>query len=332
MTQPNNPLSDPEPTITTIRSDASELPQRTVPAWLLSFLLHTLVLVFLILILSRFSGGASKIENRAGGIVLVNAVATTTEYLSEGDVSEPSPAATLQQSPPPMPSEKSPPHLPGLESSNSELTGVGQDFAESLSGAESLLDGTGSQRPIGGAVTTEVFGVKGTGSQFVYVFDRSASMDGYGGRPLRAAKQALLESLESLEKNHQFQIVFYNDQTKIFRPEPGAARLAFATDTMKQKGVGFVQSIRGDRGTNHMNALKEALSFKPDVVFLLTDAEGGFSASDLNRISRWNSSGAVINAIEFGVGTSSALDNSLRILSRENGGQYTYKNILSFRD
>ena len=133
MTQKTNPLTDSGTTMAALRSDTSELPQRTVPAWLLSFLLHTLVLVFLILILSRFSGGASEIENRSGGIVLVNAVATTTEYLSEGDVSEPSPAAAQQQSPPPMPSENLPPNLPGLESSNSELTGVGQDFAESLS-------------------------------------------------------------------------------------------------------------------------------------------------------------------------------------------------------
>jgi hypothetical protein len=101
---------------------------------------------------------------------------------------------------------------------------------------------------------------------------------------------------------------------------------------MKQKGAGFVQSIRGDGRTNHMQAIKKALSFGPDVIFLLTDAEGGFNQRDLFRISEWNRSGTVINAIEFGVGGQSALTNSLRMLSRENGGQYTYKNVLSFRD
>ena len=308
------------------------MPRRTVPAWLLSFLLHTLILFSLLFLLSRFSGGASEVENRAGGIVLVNAVAKTTEYLAEGDVTEPSPAAAQQQSPPPMATEERPPDLAGLESNPSELTGVGQDFSEALSGADSLLDGMNSQRPIGGQVTTEVFGVKGTGSQFVYVFDRSASMEGYEGRPLRAAKQALIESLESLKENHQFQIIFYNDQTKIFRPDGRGDRLAFATDLMKQKGAGFVQSIRGDRGTNHMQAIKQALAFGPDVIFLLTDAEGGFNQQDLSRISQWNRAGTVINAIEFGVGGKPTLTNSLRILSRENGGQYTYKNVLSFRD
>lgn len=332
MTQPTNNPASPPPLTAPPNSEASELPRRTLPAWLLSFLLHTCILVSLVFILSRFSGGASEIENRAGGIVLVNAVAATTEYLSEGDVTEPSPEATQQQSPPPMPSDDLPPDLAGLESSQAELTGVGQDFSEALSGADSLLDGMGSQRPIGGAVTTEVFGVKGTGSQFVYVFDRSASMEGYDGRPLRAAKKALIESLESLKENHQFQIIFYNDQTKVFRPDQGGEKLAFATETMKQKGAGFVQSIRGDRGTNHMQAIKKALSFGPDVIFLLTDAEGGFNQQELFRISQWNRSGTVINAIEFGVGGKPTLTNSLRMLSRENGGQYTYKNILSFRD
>ena len=305
---------------------------RTLPAWLLSFLLHTCILIFLVLILSRFSGGASEIENRAGGIVLVNSIAETTEYLSEGEVTEPAPSANQQQSPPPMPAEDLPPDLLGLESNPSELTGVGQDFSEALSGADSLLDGTGSQRPIGGEVTTEVFGVKGTGSQFVYVFDRSASMEGYEGRPLRAAKKALMDSLNSLEKNHQFQIIFYNDQTKVFRPDGGDEKLAFATETMKQKGAGFVQSIRGDRGTNHMQAIKKALSFGPDVIFLLTDAEGGFNQQDMFRISQWNRAGTVINAIEFGVGGKPTLTNSLRMLSRENGGQYTYKDVRTFRD
>lgn len=332
MTQPtHNPLGS-EPPAGPAHTETSELPRRTVPAWLLSFLLHTLVLFSLLFLLSRFSGGASDVENRAGGIVLVNAVATTTEYLAEGDVTDPSPAAAQQQSPPPMPADDLPPDLAGLESSPSELTGIGQDFSEALSGADSLLDGMNTQRPIGGQVTTEVFGVKGTGSQFVYVFDRSASMEGYEGRPLRAAKRALLESLDSLKENHQFQIIFYNDQTKIFRPDGTSDRLAFATELMKQKGAGFVQSIRGDRGTNHMQAIKKALSFGPDVIFLLTDAEGGFDQRDLARISQWNRSGTVINAIEFGVGGKPTLTNSLRILSRENGGQYTYKNVLSFRD
>ena len=167
---------------------------------------------------------------------------------------------------------------------------------------------------------------------FVYLFDRSASMEGYEGKPLRAAKQALLKSLESLGDRHQFQIIFYNDRTRVFRPVPGTLQLVEATDEMKQKATRFVHSIRGDRGTNHMNALQQALALRPDVIFLLTDAEGGFTPTELNLVSRWNRAGTIINAIEFGVGTRGPGDRSLERLSQESGGQYTYKNVLSFRD
>jgi hypothetical protein len=60
-------------------------------------------------------------------------------------------------------------------------------------------------------VKTTVFGIEGEGTRFLYVFDRSESMLGYGGAPLKRAKAELLESLKSLGPVHQFQIVFYND-------------------------------------------------------------------------------------------------------------------------
>lgn len=312
--------------------EVAALPRRTIPAWLLSFSLHVVLLFCLLLLLHRFSRGASQVENRAGGIVLVDVISETTEYLSEGEVAEASAAAQSEATPPPAPAEDRPPDLPGLEVAPLAGDGVGQQLAEELSGADGLLEGMSSNRPIGGQVTTEVFGVKGTGSRFIYVFDRSASMEGYEGRPLRAAKQELLKSLESLGETHRFQIIFYNDQTRIFQPEGGAARLVEATDLMKEKGTRFVQSIRGDRGTNHMSALQLALSFGPDVIFLLTDAEGGFTKREMDMLARWNRAGTVINAIEFGVGRKSDSDRSLQQLARENGGQYTYKNVLSFRD
>ena len=64
----------------------------------------------------------------------------------------------------------------------------------------------------GGTTSTGVFGVEGEGSKFVYVFDRSGSMQGFQGRPLAAAKRELITSLESLESVHQFQVIFYNER------------------------------------------------------------------------------------------------------------------------
>ena len=70
----------------------------------------------------------------------------------------------------------------------------------------------------GGVPASGVFGVQGEGQKFVYVFDRSGSMDGHGGAPLAAAKSELIASLDDLGDTHQFQIIFYNEHPHIFTP------------------------------------------------------------------------------------------------------------------
>ena len=306
---------------------------RKLPAWVLSFVLHACLFGVLLLMMVQVNNGAGEVENRTGGIVLIDQTSDTTEYLDAGDVSE-SAQNQPQSSPPPATvAEELPPDLPGFATGQSPLTGVGDDLTQSNSGAESLTFGNSSNRPFGGKVTTEVFGVKGTGSRFVYVFDRSASMEDLGGKPLRAAKRQLLESLDSLGELHQFQIIFYNNDTKMFRGDRGAANLAFANELNKSRAQRFVTSIRGEGGTDHVSALKLALSLGPDVVFLLTDAEGGFTTADLIDIGGWNRSGAVINAIQFGIGNGRGnTENSLRAVARESRGQYIYKDVRSFRD
>jgi hypothetical protein len=299
----------------------------------LSFLLHSGLFGLMLLMMFRVSSGASEVENRTGGIVLVDKSSKTTEYLDAGDVAEAA-ASQPQSSPPPASiSEQLPPDLPGFAVGESPLTGVGDDLTQSDAGAESMTFGTSSNKPFGGAVTTEVFGVKGTGSRFVYVFDRSASMEDMGGKPLRAAKRQLLESMDSLGEIQQFSIIFYNFDTEMFRGDRGAASLAFAKDKTKERARRFVSGIRGEGGTDHVSALKLALSLGPDVIFLLTDAEGGFTSRDLIEISGWNKSGAVINAIQFGNGPrSQSGDSSLVAVARESRGQYIYKDVRSFRD
>lgn len=329
-----NTSSAASPTSSPVKSFDStpSVPDRKIPAWLLSFGFHAVMFVLIVVMFSRIPRGAGDVETRAGGIVLVDVTSDTTEYLSEGDNSDSSSSASVQQSPPPLPSESElPPELPGLASAPSQVTGIGDDLLESFQGADSLLDGKESF-DIGGKVTTEVFGVKGTGSRFLYIFDRSESMEGYDRRPLLAAKSALKTSLESLGKVQQFQIVFYNDKIRVLEISGEPTAMFFATDVNKNSGSRFVDSISGSGGTDHLAALKYGLSLGPDVIFLLTDAEGGFTPAEMGAISDWNRGGTVINAIEFGVGSKGRSDdNSLERVARESGGQYTYKNILTLQ-
>ena len=309
------------------------VPDRKLPAWVLSFLLHTILFTAIFFVLRTIPNGSAETDAREAGIVLVNADSQKTEYLTEGDVEDVTSASTSAASPPPLTADQQlPPDLPGIDAAKNPITGVGQELVQSLPGAEGLLEGVPNNRNIGGKVTTEVFGIKGTGSRFVYVFDRSASMSGYNNKPLKAAKQQLLASLQSLGPTQQFQIIFYNDTTMVFDPNPGPPEMMPADDKTKREATRFVQRTQADRGTDHLNALRLALRLAPDVIFLLTDAEGGFTRGELGQVANWNRSGAVINAIEFGVGSSRGNDRSLEQLAREQGGTYVYKNILTLRN
>jgi hypothetical protein len=179
----------------------------------------------------------------------------------------------------------------------------------------------------GGTARTGVFGVEGEGYKFVYVFDRSGSMDGHGGAPLVAAKSELVASLADLGQTHQFQIIFYNEHPRIFNPAGRAGRLVFGTVQNKNLARRFVGSITASGATRHQEALEMALSLGPDVIFFLTDAdEPRMTAGELARIAQMNK-GTSINAIEFGYGARRENDNFLVALARQNGGKHVYIDV-----
>jgi len=185
----------------------------------------------------------------------------------------------------------------------------------------------GSNSAIGGEATVRVFGVEGTGHKFVYVFDRSTSMGGSGRNALMAAKKELIASLETLQETHQFHIIFYNDQQKHFNPSGQQGRLAFATERNKRRARTFIGGVVHAGSTEHEAALKAALMYKPDVIFFLTDAAvPRLDAEQLNNIHRW-AAGITINAIEFGRGPKQGGDSFLTRLAQQNGGQYCYCDI-----
>ena len=187
--------------------------------------------------------------------------------------------------------------------------------------------GAGTNRLPSGATRTGVFGAIGEGRKFVYVFDRSGSMDGHGGAPLSAAKKELIASLDDLGSTHQFQIIFYNEQPRVFNPTGTPGRLVFGTEQNKYLAQKFVGSITADGATRHEEALEMAIKMGADVIFFLTDAdEPRLTAKQLARVAQLNR-GTAINAIEFGYGAQSDPDDFLVQLARQNGGQHVYVDI-----
>ena len=183
----------------------------------------------------------------------------------------------------------------------------------------------GGYGPGDGQASVRVFGVEGKGSRFVYVFDRSSSME---GAPLANAKQQLIESLGSLSSVHQFHIIFFNQQIRNFDLSGGGKRVAFATDRNKKFAERFVGGITADGGTDRLPALRAAVQMQPDVIFFLTDADDPMPASELQEIADLNRRvGVAISTIEFGRGPAKQAKNFLTELARITGGQYGYVDV-----
>ena len=303
----------------------------TIPSWLLSVAIHAALLVaFGVLVQPPKAAGVAEVE-REVGVVLRN-VDDQGKASYEGDKnslqpSAPTPGAKAVAATD-LVGDRPPIDLSDALPKQRDLIGIAGNDPGLPRGASGLIPATAQARNFGaGYARTKVYGIAGEGFKFVYVFDRSASMGGGGNNALGAAKAELLQSLAQLGPTHQFQIIFYNDEPKIFALSGQGGQLVFGTDLNKRQAELFVKGIQAGGGTRHAEALELALALKPDVIYFLTDADQpSLSGSEMARIRR-KSSGAVINAIEFGSGPRLGDDNFLMQLARENRGSYVYLDI-----
>ena len=174
-----------------------------------------------------------------------------------------------------------------------------------------------------GAATVSFFGEQGKGTKFMYVLDHSESMEGV---PLRMAKEELIRSFESLDKFHQFNIVFYNGWHQLWRP---GKKLPFATAEEKEDAKQYVQRVQAIGGTKHFDPIKEAIEHRPDVIFLLTDGESyddyTLRLAELTRLNSRRGYDAQIIVIQFGSESlTSSPSRALQQLAEQNHGQYKY--------
>jgi len=324
----------------------SAAPTRGVPAWSLSALLHLVLVVLVGVFPASSPRPAATTRDRPAGIALVTRNAADVQYFSNRDASAPSSANRAETTPVDDAGESAaqnavPRSVTELLPSAEQLAtaaaldlptrdGLPAGEVTGLPSASGFTRGGNRQGTVsGGQASTQVFGARGQGSRFVYVFDRSASMRGFQGRPMRAARRELLNSLLDLESVHQFQIVYYNDRTSVFNPFPARPpSLLFATDENRRLAERFIRSIEPAGATRHVEALRMALALAPDVIFFLTDAaEPQLTRGELDGVRRQNRAGTTIHCIEFGSGPSSGADNFLRRLARENDGQHVYIDV-----
>jgi hypothetical protein len=301
-----------------------------IPAWLISMVLHLVVLVVLGLTIRLAPKQAAGNERTADvGIVLRQEDGDQSYYLSQENAGGQSqaadaPATTSLAEALTMDSAVDPssvlPKTAGVIGPAIVDGGVGH-----AADASQGLGGPGDTR--GGVGRTSLYNIDAEGYKFVYVMDRSASMDGSGRSPLAAVKAELLASIAKLGKTHQFQIVFYNEQPWVFNPSGQAGKLAFADEQNKARARKFILSMTAEGGTRHEPALVAAIKLRPDVIFFLTDGdEPRLNPAQLEKIQRM-AAGITINAIEFGYGPKPGSPSFLYKLASDNGGKYAYVDI-----
>jgi hypothetical protein len=307
-------------------------------AWFSSCLLHTALLLAFAFFWQPQTRGTQGERDRPIGIAVLHETSSGERYsLSEASGTASTQASVAARSTSLAVNDAAGPPL-SMEQILSSLTGDtnSQDLNTAANGSSGTgLTGDGSTSGNGagvrgsGKTKTNFFGVEGTGNSFVYVVDRSDSMNVYEAGPLRSAKRELIKSLDSLNDYHQLQIVFYNETVLPLSPRGGMGRMVFATEQEKNRAISFVRAVRGDGGTEHLPALKLGLSYAPDVLFFLTDAEDpSLSQTQLSDIrSRAEISLTTIHAIQFNVGPAVGDGGWIRQLAETNRGVYKYVDV-----
>jgi hypothetical protein len=173
-----------------------------------------------------------------------------------------------------------------------------------------------------GLPTAGLFGLEAPGRKFVYVFDHSASMGEPAGRPLAAAKDELLASIDALGETRQFHVIFYNERLMVFAPQGHRGRPTFADAEAKRAVRRFVETIDAEGGTRHYEAIAAAVKLAPDAIFVLTDADehDDLTADELARLSRSVGRARCLVA-QFG-GAEGRRSPRLAQLAAATGGEY----------
>ncbi len=152
-----------------------------------------------------------------------------------------------------------PADAPGLVSLSASLASLSVgDVSEKLS-----LKGRGR-----GA---SFFGSYAHGDRFVYVLDSSRSMK--GDRWTYACNQ-LIDSLNGLKPEQEFFVICFDMETSfLFNARPDRAKYATIDSTIVARVRNWLRSRTLGKATMPAEALRYALAFNPDAIFLLSDGE-----------------------------------------------------------
>jgi hypothetical protein len=302
------------------RRPESHLATVVVPAWALSLLVHLLFLAAVVLLAgggTRSGQSSEEVERELVVQLTTEPVPETVPQGADQKAAAQSPAASSAEiqrkldevfQPQAKPLDVLPPSLDPLGAAARDL--------EWLPNAPPKLP------PSAGLAETQFFGAGGKGTKFVYVIDRSASMQ----QVLPVAREELLKSLAALPATAQFQIVYYHLEAHTL---DGPIGLLPATQMNKDRAAALLQGLKSEGGTDHIRALKRALALSPQVLYFLTDADE-LKPQQVQELTALNqrTGQAQIHCIELSMANAQKSDTPMRLLARNNRGQYRSFDLL----
>lgn len=169
------------------------------------------------------------------------------------------------------------------------------------------------------------FGIFARARKVVYIIDASESMKKHNA--MNIAREELFQSLKGMAATDQFQVIFFDAQPHVMAGQQGTKLLSANPRNLLQ-AERFAKGILPESGTDRFAAISLALGFKPEVIFLLTDADDPkLSAQQLDDIRRINKRRTSINVVEFGIKADLSSDSFLKKLARQNGGKHFYRDL-----
>ncbi len=186
-------------------------------------------------------------------------------------------------------------------------------------GLRSISDGLDTRGLGRGA---SFFGTYAQGGRFVYVIDSSKSMK---GERWAVARQKLLESLRSLEKEQEFFVICFDEQTSLlFNCQPQEMEYKRVNDVIIERVSRWLRSRTLGPATMPAEALQYALSMNPDAIFILSDGElqdDSLQMLRLMNVEAGSKRKIPIHAIHL---ISEQGMNTLKQLAEDNGGSFRH--------
>ena len=209
-------------------------------------------------------------------------------------------------------------------SSSSDLVGVG------ASAGGSSANPFGTSIASGAEFRVQFMGNRGGNARKIaFVIDASGSLID----TLPFVIDELKKTINNLSERQQFTVIFFNNNDAMEVPTPNRG-FKRATSEAKQKVIDWIgQNIIPGGGSNPIPALKLALSYRPDLVFLLSDeieGQGSYAVDQrrlLQAIGEANSAGTKICTIQFLYRSRLAelgLEGTMELIAEQSGGTYKF--------